>query len=84
MSSATWTCRGCGAVLPTTVATCLHAIDVPRPSPITQKAAPPRPPSASSQEIAAALRDVADLVAVHRLSLPEALRRVASKLDGCA
>lgn len=79
--SSTWTCRECGAVLPVSVATCLHAIDVPRPTPRPQT--PPRAPSitADTASIAVAFRDAADLVAVHRLSLPDALRAVADRLD---
>lgn len=80
----TWTCRGCGAVLPVSVPTCLHAIEAPRPPPTSKHRKPPSPPRArtvDAQEIAAAFRDAADLVAVHRLSLPEALRAVADRLD---
>jgi hypothetical protein len=80
----TWTCRGCGAVLPVSVPTCLHAIEVPRPPPRPQprvRAASPASHALTVGDVAGAFRDAADLVATHRMSLPEALRAVADRID---
>ncbi len=88
-----WVCLRCGATVPADVLRCdhshpskpTHAPDERDAEEVTLAGGTPRSIAAAEcgehdEHIAFALRDVADLVAVHKLSLPDALREVADRI----
>lgn len=85
-----WKCVRCGATRPASETHCDHGVRPPTEEEIAVIAdalggGTPRKVAAAEcderdEHLAFTLRDVADLVAVHKLTLPDALREVADRI----